>query len=297
MKKQTVIKIKEKYEKLVRFGINHGLRLTPLRKINRAIHSVLRKSTDKFKESKVKIGNNTIYLDSNDSLGLSMNTNFEPAETELIRKTVKEGDIVLDIGANIGVYTVMIAEIVGEKGKVYAFEPDPTNFAILKKNVEINGYKNVILIDKAVSSKKGKLKLFLCEENTGDHKIYDSKENRKFVEIESIRLDDYFSDYKGKIDFIKMDVEGSEPGVINGASKILTKNTHLKIVTEFYPMLIEEYGYSYEQYLKDIFKLGFSVYDIEGDKNRIQEKSFKDLFKKINPSLGNGTNLFCVRAN
>jgi len=86
----------------------------------------------------------------------------------------------------------------------------------LKKNVEINGYKNVELVQRAVSNKTGKIKLYLCEDNTGDHRIYDLHDERKSIEIEAIRLDDYFKNYNGAVDFIKMDIQGAEGGQFKG---------------------------------------------------------------------------------
>jgi len=295
MKKENLIKIRRKYGNLVEFATRQGLyRVQFLRRLNKKIHLIFKKSSDKFKKSKVKIGNNVLFLDEDDSLGLSLNQNYEPTHTKLIKENVRKGNIVLDIGANIGIFTLLFAELVGSKGKVYAFEPDPTTFNILKKNVEINGYKNVILINKAVSNKKGKVKLFLCENNNGNHKVYDSKENRKFIEVDCIKLDGYFKDYKGKINFIKMDIEGSEPSVINGSLKILSKN-NLKMLTEFGSLLIEHSGYSYKQYLNDLFNVGFKVYDIEDNMKNINTENANDLFDRVNPSNGRGTNLFCAK--
>lgn len=164
-----------------------------------------------------------MFLDSKDTLALSLWGVYEPLETELVKKEVKKGDVVLDIGANIGYYTLIAAKLVGENGKVFAFEPDPTNFAILKKNVELNGYKNVVLVQKAASNKTGKLKLYLSEDNSADHKIYDSHEGRQSTEIEATRLDDYFKNYNGEINLIKMDIEGAEGGAIQGMSSLLQK--------------------------------------------------------------------------
>ncbi|CEG11098.1 Methyltransferase FkbM (fragment) [groundwater metagenome] len=96
---------------------------------------------------------------------------YENAETQLFESRIKEGDVVLDIGANIGYYTLIAAKLVGVNGKVYAFEPDPTNFSFLKKSVEINNYKNVICEQKAVSNENGKVKLFLHKFITGAHTI------------------------------------------------------------------------------------------------------------------------------
>jgi tRNA G37 N-methylase Trm5 len=120
-----------------------------------------------------------MYLDSKESLDLSIYGVYEEYETDLIKKEIDRGDVVLDLGANIGYYTLLFAKKVGDEGRVYAFEPDPTNFSLLKKNVEINGYRNVVLIQKAVSNKNGKLKLYLNEDNKGDHRFYNSHDGRK----------------------------------------------------------------------------------------------------------------------
>ena len=69
--------------------------------------------------------------------------------TALVKRIVRNGDIVVDIGAHIGYYTLIFARLVGPKGKVFAFEPEPNNFNLLIKNIKINGYKNIIPVQKA----------------------------------------------------------------------------------------------------------------------------------------------------
>ena len=93
----------------------------------------------------VHIDGNKIFLDSKDTLHLSTKKIYEELGTEIVKKEVKEGDIVIDIGANIGYFTLLFAKLVGPAGKVYSFEPEPSNFSILKKNVKVNEYRNVIL--------------------------------------------------------------------------------------------------------------------------------------------------------
>lgn len=132
-----------------------------------------------LKTTFAEVDGHKMFLDSKDSLNLSINGIYEPLQTELVKKEIKKGDVVLDIGANIGYYTLIFAKLVGEDGKVFVFEPAPTNFSFLKKNVEINSYKNVVLVQKAVSNKTGKLKLYLSEDNIGDHRI--SPRDRKSV--------------------------------------------------------------------------------------------------------------------
>jgi FkbM family methyltransferase len=237
-----------------------------------------------------------MFLDSKDSLCLSIYGVYEPFETELVKKEIKKGDVVLDIGANIGYYTLIFAKLVGGEGKVFAFEPDPTNFTLLKKNVEINGYKNVIMVQKALSNKTGKIKLYLSEDNKGDHRIYDSGDNRQSIEIESIRLDDCFKNYNGGIDFIKMDIQGAEGGALQGMSNLLNKNKNVKIVTEFWPIGLKGFGIEPEDYLKLLLKHGFKLYHTNEEKKEIEEVT--NIFKLLEiytPEKGNYTNLLCTR--
>jgi FkbM family methyltransferase len=153
---------------------------------------------------------------------------YEPYETELILRQVKKGDVVIDVGANVGYYTVLLANKVENTGRVYAFEPDETNFAILKKNIEADKLKNVVLIKAAVGSKNEEKILYKSKDNFGDHKLVkiplgsaDSPfEEREKVKV--IKLDDYFKNEK--IDLIKVDTQGWEPAVFEGAKKIIEKN-------------------------------------------------------------------------
>jgi len=119
----------------------------------------------------------------------------------LIKKYIQRGAVVLDAGAKIGYFTLIFARLVGDEGKVFAFEPAPENFALLKKNVEINGYQNVVIEQKAISNKTGKARLYLYEDHKGKHRIFDPGEGQQFIEIETIRLDDYFEqiDYEGPL--------------------------------------------------------------------------------------------------
>jgi FkbM family methyltransferase len=117
--------------------------------------------------------------------------------------------VVLDIGANIGYFTLLFARIVGPTGSVYAFEPEPRNFELLSKNVEINSYQNVTLVPKAVSNCRGSGELHLCDTNPGMHSLYSLSKSTRSVDVDIIRLDDYFANYDGKIRFVKIDIEGA----------------------------------------------------------------------------------------
>jgi len=145
---------------------------------------------------------------------------YEKHETELFSGVVKEGMTVVDLGANIGYYTLLAAKLVGEKGKVFAFEPEPHNFALLVKNIKANGYDNVVPVQKAVSNRSGTTRLFLHQEDAGRHKIYDSHDSRDSIEVDVITLDSLGEDNQYPIDLIKMDIEGAEMAALVGVEYI-----------------------------------------------------------------------------
>ncbi|MEM5793038.1 MAG: FkbM family methyltransferase [Candidatus Aenigmatarchaeota archaeon] len=238
-----------------------------------------------------------MFLDQKDNLGLSVCGIYEELQTNFLKKEIKKGFVVLDIGAHIGYYTLIFAKFVGKSGKVYAFEPDPTNFSLLKKNIEINGYDNVVLIKKAVSNKNGKIKLFLSEKNTVDHRIYESGDDRKFIEIESIKLDDFFENYKGEVNFIKMDIQGAEWMAISGMLKLLEKNPKIKIISEFWPFGLKNSGIEPFDYLKFFINSGFKIYEINEQKNKIELTNPEKLLKLYTPEKENYNNLIFTRSD
>lgn len=163
-------------------------------------------------EEPILINDCKMFLDPTDTLELKSKGKFEKFETELVKKEVKEGDIVLDVGANIGYYTLIFSKAVGRRGKVFAFEPEPNNFILLQKNVQINNLENVTLIQKAVSKKSGKIYLYLCDYNHGQHRTYESPRCNSSISVDCITIDDYVESASlNKINFIKMDVKDPNP--------------------------------------------------------------------------------------
>lgn len=133
------------------------------------------------------------------------------------------GDVVIDIGAHVGVFTLKAAKAVGEKGQVVAIEPEPGNVALLRQNIARNGTENVIVIDKAVSSYKGEAKLNLSDLSSCTSLVqpllYSSG---NCIEVETDSLDNIVSELGlSRVDFIKIDAEGSEPEILKGAEKTL----------------------------------------------------------------------------
>ena len=251
----------------------------------------------RLKRGVAQVQGHKMFLDSKDSLGVSIRGIYNPLTTNLFRKEINKGEVVLDIGAHIGYFTLIAANLVGEEGKVFAFEPAPDNFALLKKNVEFNGYENVVPIEKAVSNKCGRTKLFLDERSTGNNTIYEPANAGKSVEVDVITLDEFFKDYNGNINFIKMDVEGAEPAVIEGMSRLLSKNKKLKMVTEFSSNNLKRSGIVLQEYLKLLIKHGFKLFNIDERNGKIKP-IYEDAIVQFCAFCVNknySTNLFCSR--
>jgi len=220
---------------------------------------------------------------------------YESEETTFIKASVKRGDIVLDIGANIGYFTLLFAKAVGPEGHVYAFEPDPINFKYLSKNVKINGYSNVTLINKAVSSTNGRSRLYISKDNIGDHRTYKSEEERDCIEIEMIRLDDFFGKKNRRFDIIKMDIQGSEYHAVLGMKAILRENHNVILLTEYWPFGLNLCGVRPFAYIDLLKSCDLTLYSLNSKSNLIR---FKYEDEKRNPtySVSNGrfTNLVSI---
>lgn len=219
------------------------------------------------------------------------NRTWEPRETQIVVEEVKEGDVVLDIGANIGYYTLLFARLVGDQGKVFAFEPDPVNFSLLERNVLINGYRNVTLIRKAVWNETGGLRLYLDDRHKGDHRVYDSHDGRESIVIDAVRLDDYFQDCSSRIDFIKMDIQGAEAMAVDGMRLLLRRNRHVKLLTEFWPVGLKRCGIEPAVFLRMLLSWGFNVYRIE----EAPELANVDQAKSHTVGFFDFANLFCSK--
>ncbi|MGY5151490.1 MAG: FkbM family methyltransferase [Candidatus Nitrosopumilus sp. bin_6a] len=261
---------------------------------NKAVSYVFNYLKSNLKNDFVEIDGNKLFLDKNDSLNLSINEIYEEFETDLVKKEVHKGDVVVDIGANIGYYTIMFAKLVGNSGKVFAFEPDPTNYELLKKNIEINGFTNVILEQKALSDNPEKMMLSLNNENTAGHHLDFKNENSiNSIEVDVLSLDDYFSDKNIEINFIKMDVEGAESNVIKGMSNTLKTSKNLKMMVEYNPFAIKQLGLMPESYLDLLIKNNFLLYDVDERTRTLTKTQKHDLLKKYDKLY---TNLFCIKA-
>ena len=162
-------------------------------------------------------------------------------EDDIIERFLpKKGDIVVDIGAHMGRYTIISSKRVGTNGKVIAIEAHPGNFEMLNRNIKLNQLTNVIPLNYAVYSKETKIKLYLPEEDSG-YTIYNTiMSNRagtedKFVEVNANTLDCLLQlnqIREEEVNWVKIDVEGAEFEVLKGATNVLFKSKDIALLIE-----------------------------------------------------------------
>ena len=157
-----------------------------------------------------------IWLDLSDryvSRGCLLD-DYEPIESNFIRDSIKEGDTFLDIGANIGWFSLLASKLVGSKGKIVAFEPRKTTFKYLTKSISQNRIgKYVKAHNLALADKPGSLEIGWAEGTPnpgGTHLVFSKNENYHYQTVDVKTLDSFFNKDFSKVDFIKIDVEGAE---------------------------------------------------------------------------------------
>ena len=222
---------------------------------------------------------------------------YEKFETALVREHLKQGMTVLDIGANVGYYTVIFAKLVGGRGKVIAFEPDTDNFSFLESTIKANGFRNVFSHLTAVGDTNGEIKLYKSPDNLADHRIYSFPESNESIITPLVTIDDFVRKERiGKIDFIKMDIQGAEGRALKGMLETLKSQSSLTIFTEFWPQGLHDSGSDALWFLDTLRNLGFSIREINEKNSRIQEISDFRTFIDSLPGR-RYTNLICVKSN
>jgi FkbM family methyltransferase len=180
---------------------------------------------------------------------------WEPVETAWIKSILVPGDTVVDVGANLGWYTVIMARQVGREGRVVAFEPDPRNFELLTRNVKENDFwERCALVRTALLAHSGKVFLEQSVDNLGDHRIrvraagefqnnLYGEDERQQIEVDANTLDAELAKLgmaDRRLKLIKIDSQGSEVSIFNGAEKALSNSEY--VLTEYWPYGLERAG-------------------------------------------------------
>ncbi len=246
----------------------------------------------KIEEGKLELDQSDVAVSGSLALG-----SFEETEVNIFREKLEAGMTVIDIGANIGYYTIIAGKRIGVNGKVLAFEPEENNFSLLSRNIALNKLTNVTALKIALTNKLGGELLYLDDNNKGHHSLSSKNpETEKKIKVRTNTLDGILENFGSpKVDIIKMDIEGAEVLVLEGMTKTIGKNPKLIIFTEFYPEAIKRLGYSPLKFLKNLMDSGFSLSEIDENKKCLKKINNIEIFVSNFPKGESFTNLYAIR--
>tara|TARA_B110000263_G_C15302252_1_gene508596 strand:+ start:918 stop:1853 length:936 start_codon:yes stop_codon:yes gene_type:complete len=236
---------------------------------------------------------------------LMMFKTHEPLTTKLLSKELKKDMVCLDVGGNIGYYTLLESNIVGSGGKVIAIEPSPPNFQHLKKNLEIQDTKNVDAYNFAAGDVDGSVNFLVYQESNGSFTIPDGETTNlpgELIKVEAKRLDTFLNELKiTNVDFVRMDVEGYEFHIIEGMKNTIEKckpmfqiEVHVSLLgkekTRNFLKTFQNYGYEAKYYIPRDIDL-----PIIGTDNDVKHHTIDTLLEMLdNDTLSHFFNL-CVK--
>ncbi len=208
----------------------------------------------------------------------------------LVENLVRPGDTVVDVGANIGLFSLAAARKMNLEGHIYAFEPLPTTAEFALKNFDLNAFSTLVTVAQvAVADKPGEAELYLgsC---SGHHSLYPltSLDQAKRVVVPIVTLDQTLSEVP-RVDLLKIDVEGAELDVLDGAGKIVERSHDIAIIVEFGASHLKRVGCSPQAWMAKFKGYGFEIYAINDLSGELEKW---DLDKIISVA---SVNLFLAR--
>jgi FkbM family methyltransferase len=195
---------------------------------------------------------------------------LEPGVTKFFRSLIKPGMVVVDVGAHFGWYTLQAARQLAGRGKIHSFEPTPHTFALLRQNIQVNGFLEtgvVELHEAAIAERSGMASFAMYAEDSTHNTLFPGGDCVQMIEVRALSLDEALEN-EPQVDVVKIDAEGAEPLILRGLRKILERNSHVRILMEFAPGNLRRAGFSAEAFADEIGALGLvaaRIDDLTGD--------------------------------
>jgi FkbM family methyltransferase len=183
-------------------------------------------------------------------------------EAHLLRKLIEPGMQILDVGANIGLYTLVMAKLAGPSGRVFAFEPEPNLFSVLCENCDANGALNITPFQCAAGEVNERATFQRATFNSGDNRLGPARADAQPIDVEVARVDDILP--VQTVQFIKLDVQGHELAALSGMSKLIAESPKLRVLFEFWPAGLKAANASPEGLLGFFRDRGFELYETAG---------------------------------
>lgn len=198
----------------------------------------------------------------------------------LIQHLVKPGDVYIDVGANIGMHALAAAHAMQGNGKIIAFEPFGPTKRLLEKTMWLNGFSNITEIYQAAVSDKAGIHRLNLGATSGHHSLFDLDTPEylpsESVEVTLMSLDDTIAPDQ-KVNLLKIDAEGAEISVIEGAVKLIENNPDMSLIVEFGPSHLKRTGFTVESWLEIFNNLGLSYSVINSLTGALEKWTIEEL--------------------
>lgn len=193
---------------------------------------------------------------------------LEPGLVAVMKSVIREGHVVIDIGANVGTYTLLALQAIGFRGLVVGYEPTPRVFDVLKNNVRINGFLETGRVDlrqKAVSDGRAARATFYVSRNSLMNSLYgedtSSPTGSTTIDVESVALDRDLA-HLDRVDIVKIDAEGAEPVILRGMQQIIRRSPGIMIFIEFAPVHLVRANEDPQAFLDELRAQGFVIEEV-----------------------------------
>ena len=211
---------------------------------------------------------------------------WEEATESVLRSLVTPGMTVIEVGSNVGFFSLILAHCVGKNGRFVGFEADPELAMIARDNVEINGFHHqATIIEAAAGASDGKISFFRADRHRGNGTVlsdleqipHNRTDTRQELEVDLIRLDSYCHQANVVPDLIKIDAEGAESAILAGAHSCMQSMRPLTLVLEFAPRFVQTAGDDPTAFLDRLASAGFTLHVIDERKRTMRPTSHNEL--------------------
>lgn len=207
---------------------------------------------------------------------------YEYWKTQLFKEILKPEMVVVDVGVNKGYFSLLSARLVGEKGRVLSFEPDPTNCEWIKKSIAENGYKSIKLFPMGLSDENGEFDFYVGKKSGQGSLLFNEKDavSSTPIKVKTVPLDSVLKDENvSKVNLMKIDVQGADLKVIKGSLNALNNLQYL--IMDVDTKILQEQ----EEIFEIVKAKGFKIYSVS--------KERKQIFSPMD--MGNIKDIFCTR--
>jgi FkbM family methyltransferase len=217
-----------------------------------------------------------LYLDARDTSllpSLVVRGYWEPSVTRALLRLVRPGQRIVEVGANVGYHSVLLASGAAPTGSVTAFEANPRMVELLRRTLATNGLAGAVrVVPLAVADRPGRATLHRLARQQGSSSIYPFTardlaawdDQASPLEVETTSLDAFFGADDPAPDLIKIDAEGAEPAILAGMRGLLARAPRLQLVLEFLPSALARAGHDARGFLTSLTELGFRLHTIDG---------------------------------